>query len=241
MVILNDVSLGRDNPDVGPVEAYVFKRLPLNLDLIIGLDVILRVGLYIPPCQLFVDSPVIKLGVHFPLKEQANRPESVQIERVEFDKHVSAVGTCVSDSMFTDSTEKPKDLQVEGGSVDTSTDDGISNLVVIQDTDFQARFDGEEWMVEWKWRSGPPPLNNRRCNYKVPQADQQKFDDELEVWVAEGILVPWELQRDGEVKNVLPLMSVCQQKGATVKVRPVLDFRFLNEFIENHPGAATPL
>ena len=71
--------------------------------------------------------------------------------------------------------------------------------------------------------------------------DMEMFEKEIEEWISTGILVPWLQERDGDIKNVLPLMGVRQEKGDTVKVRPVLDFRYLNDFIVSHTGSATPL
>ena len=38
-----------DDVNIGPMKAYVLPKLPNNLDLIIGLDVVLRLGLQIVP------------------------------------------------------------------------------------------------------------------------------------------------------------------------------------------------
>ena len=95
--------------------------------------------------------------------------------------------------------------------------------------------------MKWPWKDGPPPDNAKRANYKVSECDKDEFDAELDVWIREGILIPWSAEHDGDVKNVIPLMSVRQQKGETSKVRPVLDFRFLNDYIASYPVSATPL
>ena len=62
------------------------------------------------------------------------------------------------------------------------------------------------------------------------------FDKEVEVWIEQGILVPWDKAEHGNVKTFLPLMSVRQMKGTEEKVRPVLDFRSLNKNIVSLPG-----
>ena len=113
----------------------------------------------------------------------------------------------------------------------------VDSAIRIEDADFVSVFNGSDWSVNCRWKDGPPPVSDRRCNYKIPQEDLSMFEEEISVWIEEGILVPW----NGMVKNVLPLMSVRHEKGSKVKVRPVLDFRYLNKFIQNHPGAATPL
>ena len=52
----------------------------------------------------------------------------------------------------------------------------------------------------------------------------------MERWIDEGILIPWR----GEVKGVIPLMAV--EKPTKNKIRPVLDFRELNESVKCHTG-----
>ena len=126
--------------------------------------------------------------------------------------------------------ESTRELQVEA-----------KETVSLSDRDFEAKFDGQQWSVKWKWKNDPPPVNIRRVNYKVSQTDLKEFDAEISLWVSEGILIPWDFNEHGDIKNVLPLISVRQQKGEVTKVRPVLDFRFLNDYVLSLTGAAMPL
>ena len=125
------------------------------------------------------------------------------------------------------------------GNVTNANVEGIS----IDDRDFKARFKDERWHVCWEWKNGEPPLNTRRPNYKVKDEDLDAFNDEIMQWINEGILIPWSQEEHGDIKNVLPLMAVRQQKGENVKIRPVLDFRFLNDHVQvlSLPGSSTPL
>ena len=104
----------------------------------------------------------------------------------------------------------------------------------IEDKDFHAEFDGERWTVEWKWKTEEPPvLRNRVSCYERSLSEETRgeFEREVERWIEEGILVPWEEEVKG---GVLPLMAVVQAtKG---KVRPVLDYRELNAHVECHTG-----
>ena len=58
-----------------------------------------------------------------------------------------------------------------------------------------------------------------------------KFEEEVEKWISEGVLGKIGREQDGRTgRGVIPLMTVHQpSKG---KVRPVLDFRRLNEYIK---------
>ena len=58
-----------------------------------------------------------------------------------------------------------------------------------------------------------------------------QFEEEVERWIADGILVPWK----GEGKGVLPLMAVFQ--ATKKKVKPVLDYREWNRFVAYHTGS----
>ena len=56
---------------------------------------------------------------------------------------------------------------------------------------------------------------------------REDFEREVDKWIDEGVLVPWEKEIEG---GVLPLMAVLQP--TTDKVRPVFDFREVNSHVE---------
>ena len=61
---------------------------------------------------------------------------------------------------------------------------------------------------------------------------KEEFDREVERWITDGILV--EVDGDRQVESVVPLIAVAQVTKN--KVRPVLDFRELNQFVSCHSG-----
>ena len=87
--------------------------------------------------------------------------------------------------------------------------------------------------VRYKWNeTGPPTLTNTVGRYrsKLDEEKEEMFDEEVNRWIEERIMVPWE----GEYSGLLPLMAVEQPtKG---KVRPVLDYRELNTHVSCHTG-----
>lgn len=112
----------------------------------------------------------------------------------------------------------------------------------VNDEDFDAEFREGRWMVRWKWNGNsihdsPAP----RRQELVAEADRVEFDAELSQWLDEGILVPHEEAKHGAIRHYLPLIAVRQSKGPISKVRPVLDYRLLNETIQSHPGGSTPI
>lgn len=104
--------------------------------------------------------------------------------------------------------------------------------LVIKDKDFSAEFDGKDWYVGWVWKDSPAELANTvECyrSVKSPEAEMA-FDEEIQRWITEGWLKPW----TGSVGGVLPLMAVIQKNKG--KVRPVMDYRELNESVQCHTG-----
>ena len=113
--------------------------------------------------------------------------------------------------------------------------EGREGGLTVEDRDFSAVFDGERWVVQWKWEREPPRLNNRCSGYRVPEGVRADFEAEVEVWIKEGILVPHDVDRHGKAAGLIPLMAVFQPNKN--KVRPVLDYRELNQHIKSCPGA----
>ena len=69
----------------------------------------------------------------------------------------------------------------------------------------------------------------------MAERDRECFDAELGKWVKEGWLVPYDPLVHGEVTGVVPLMAAAQPNKPT-KVRPVMDYREVNQYISSHPG-----
>jgi len=103
----------------------------------------------------------------------------------------------------------------------------VIESVNISDTDFNAEFNGKFWNVEWKY-SKEIDLKNKVACYRVVEEDKEKWETELREWVKNG----WLIKRSKVDKGIIPLMSVKQHNKG--KVRPVLDFRELNEYVVSH-------
>ena len=101
---------------------------------------------------------------------------------------------------------------------------------MLEDPDFRAEFDGKGWSVRWKWKDGEAPTGVLRGpeSYTSAKRYEQEVSAELEEWKSKGWLIPF---NERPVAS-LPLMAVAQtSKG---KIRPVLDYRALNEFVSSH-------
>ena len=66
----------------------------------------------------------------------------------------------------------------------------------------------------------------------MPLEARQEYVNELCQWIQDGWLVPHNESIHGPVRATIPLMAVVQQHKK--KVRPVLDFRDLNSYVDAH-------
>ena len=98
----------------------------------------------------------------------------------------------------------------------------------IEDEDFWAHFDGDRWIVEWRWTAGL--LMNRIGCYESMQRGEirMEFTKEVGRWIDEGILIPW----SWKVEGILQLVVVIHPTKK--KVRQVLNFWELNKYVVCH-------
>lgn len=112
-------------------------------------------------------------------------------------------------------------------------------MKVVQ-RDFEVSFDPNSrvWTTKWKWLGDNEPvgLKNRIARYPMADSVREPFDEEILRWIREGWLRRYDEKHQGPAKGLVPLLAVVQaSKG---KVRPVLDFRELNAFIDNFTADA---
>lgn len=110
----------------------------------------------------------------------------------------------------------------------TSAAHVMRSAAVIEDPDFRAEFDGQRWEVAWTWKRGPPELKNRVAQYAINKDIRDAYNAELTRWREEGWLVPCDPPKGG----IIPLLAV--NHTAKKKVRPVLDYRELNDAVQSH-------
>ena len=102
--------------------------------------------------------------------------------------------------------------------------------LAVTDKDFSAAFSDGRWVVRWKWSGEEPSLTNKVARYHVKAEANAAFEEEVEQWIADGWLRPFDEPHDG----ITPLMAVVQRNKD--KVRPVMDYRELNKFVSSHTG-----
>lgn len=110
--------------------------------------------------------------------------------------------------------------------------------VSVKQKDFRLSFDDKQraWTVEWHWPHGqePPDLVSHVEQYPMSSEVKAEFDDQINQWIEKGWLQPYNESRHGPPRALIPMMAVVQENKK--KVRPVLDYRALNAFLDAHTG-----
>lgn len=118
---------------------------------------------------------------------------------------------------------------------------GRAKRLQVDDVDFSAWFDGDRWTIKWVWKDNSEGEQKLSSYDGYVQDDyRDAFDCEIQQWITDGVLIRHDYERHGPVKRYLPMLAVRQMKSGVTKVRPVMDYRDLNQQIESHPGGATP-
>ncbi|XP_043198082.1 uncharacterized protein LOC122368321 [Amphibalanus amphitrite] len=108
--------------------------------------------------------------------------------------------------------------------------------LTVDKEDFRVVFAAElqRWTVEWKWSGEEPPvrLKNGVSEYTVPDEVRKDYEEEIETWIKNGWLLEYDEEEHGPPKGLIPLMAVVQENKG--KVRPVLDFREINTFVDTY-------
>ena len=112
--------------------------------------------------------------------------------------------------------------------------------IEIDEPDFCASFDASEkaWTVTWKWSDDADPhaMRNRVSEYSIPTSARLSYEAEIEEWITNGWLEPYDDEKLGPAKGLIRLMAIIQQNKD--KVRPVMDFRELNSHVDAFTASA---
>ena len=146
-VILDSIIF--NNSELGPTVAHILPNLPLQVDLVIGLDVILKCGLSV---QRIGDCTEIVFG--------SGRPAMVghSIQDLNLttsdDRHMV---TSDFERKSDDESSKTVDIHVDNSWRNSSLQgqklehERNDEILHIEDNDFEASFANGSWEAEWKW------------------------------------------------------------------------------------------
>ena len=196
------------------VQALVVNFRPLNFDFILGMNGVLAFG------GMCVRSDgTVMLGPRNSISEveEADR----KTENWSMDENMNRSGG-VTGEIF------------EGKPVGRASKELASRNLVVDESDFVVRFDARtrQWTAAWKWTDDrqPDALKNCVAEYKIKPEAKEEYEKEIGEWMERGWLRRYDESKHGKPKGLIPLMAVVQKNKT--KVRPVLDFRELNEHIQ---------
>ena len=106
--------------------------------------------------------------------------------------------------------------------------------IEIDEPDLFASLDASEKArtVTWKWSDDAEPhaMRNRVSEYSIPTSARLSYEADIEEWITNGWLEPYDDDKLGPAKGLIPLMAIIQQNED--KVRPVMVFRELNSHVD---------
>ena len=124
--------------------------------------------------------------------------------------------------------------------------DGNNVVMHMDDAEVVWHADEGYWSAKWLWKDGKTPsepIGSGIGEYprnNLTDDQEKKFADEIEMWIRDGWLVPYDKNVHGPPGAVLPLIASVQEHKASTPVRPCLDYRLVNEVIKSSPGYDAP-
>jgi transposase InsO family protein len=95
-----------------------------------------------------------------------------------------------------------------------------------------------KWVVSWKWIDGPRGKFGCPVYFKtgMPQEHRDLLDAEIQKWIDNEFLVPIKDCEKHLMRGTVPIKPEEQLHKTSTPVRPVCDFRWLNEYIKSVPN-----
>ena len=241
------------------VDVYVVDFKPLGFDFILGINGISALGGVTilpslatrfgsvnteekPVCA--VATKVEKSVYAYAVATKAEKPVCSVATKVE--KPVCAIATKVEKPVCAIATKVEKPICAIATKVEkpvcaiaTKVEKPVC-VIEIDEPDFCASFDASEkaWTVTWKWSDDAEPhaMRNRVSEYSIPTSARLSYEAEIEEWITNGWLEPYDDDKLGPAKGLIPLMAIIQQNKD--KVQPVMDFRELNSHVDAFTASA---
>jgi len=113
---------------------------------------------------------------------------------------------------------------------------GEKDVFSIEKFNFKIHFN-KFWSVSWDWKANPPSqLPNRQSCFNMNKEKDLITVEKLNEWIEKGFLVEYDQNLYGDPLGAIPIYGIMQQNKN--KVRPVFDFRRVNEYIDVYSGAS---
>ena len=245
-------------PEVTEVEvrALIVKGKPLGFNFILGMNAVTAMGgvqIISSDSVRFGPAAVVDDAVGAAVSDETSSDFVGRFESaaVVGDTNLLSVGATASEEKRSES-EQEKGQSEPAARKEVAAPSGVMpgaihertayspESLCIEEKDYKIVFDSDTktWMVEWKWaeRGEPDTLKNRVASYTVLENRRAEYEEELQRWVDEGWLIPYDQTEQGQPEGLIPLMAVLQERKK--KVRPVLDYRELNEHLDTHTADA---
>ena len=193
---------------------YVVDFKPLGFEFILGINGISALGgVTILP----------SLATRFGSVNIEEKPVCAVATKVEKPVYAYAVATKVEKPVYAyaAATKVEKLVCAIATKVETSDCAIATKLekpvcaIEIDEPDFCASFDPSEkaWTVTWKWSDDAEPhlLRNGVTEYSIPTSARLSCEAEIEEWITNGWLEPYDDEKLGPAKGLIPLMAIVQQ------------------------------
>ncbi|KFD63395.1 hypothetical protein M514_24416 [Trichuris suis] len=126
--------------------------------------------------------------------------------------------------------------QVQFGTAKAVVVASAHSCIRVDEKDFVATYDPatNTWTTAWKWASAgrPEVLRNTKEEFPLPEGIREAYTEELEQWIQNGWLIPYDESKFGPAKALIPLMAVIQRSKG--KGNGLMDFRELNSYIDTY-------
>ncbi|XP_065189499.1 uncharacterized protein LOC135820118 [Sycon ciliatum] len=130
-----------------------------------------------------------------------------------------------------------------------SVDEDEVGNVTLSTSDGSVRWNNvlSRWELTWQWNDGVGPEASvgsgigEYSRHKLTAEQEKLFQDEVDLWIHNGWLVPHDTSVHGPPQCVLPLIPQVQEHKQSTPVRPCLDYRSLNRLVKSEPGREAPI
>ena len=202
--------VGNGSPVV--VDVYVVDFKPLGFEFILGISGISALGGVTILPSLSTRFGSVKTDEHpvCAVATQLEKPICAVATKVEKPVYSYAVAKKVEKPVYAVATK----VETPVCAIATKVEKPVC-ANEIDEPDFYVSFDASEkaWTVTWKWSDDAEPhaLGNKVTEYSIPTNARLSYEAEIEEWITNGWLEPYDDEKLGPAKGLIPLVAIVQQ------------------------------